>query len=50
MDILKSLDWNDSDEITITEKYGRLIIEKVSRSPNVEIIEDMERDMKDLIF
>ncbi len=49
VDILKSLNWNDSDEIIITEEYGRLIIEKAGHIPNAETlkaIEDMEEAMK----
>ncbi len=42
MDILKSLNWNDSDEITITEEYGRLVIEKVGHIPNAETLKAIE--------
>ncbi len=38
MDILKSLNWNDSDEMLITEEYGRLIIEKAGHIANAETI------------
>ncbi len=42
MDILQSLNWNDNDEITITEEYGRLIIEKSGHIPNAETLKAIE--------
>ncbi len=51
MDILKSLNWNDSDEIIILEEYGMFIIEKAGHIPNAETlktIEDMEEAIKKL--